>query len=73
MIHHALGVTLVLPTMPAARAVQQEASPPATPESQGIQPEALAELIRPVGEYVEGRLNLGGELLGVKNRQTFLQ
>jgi len=46
--------------------------PPATPESQGLASEALAELVTAVAGYLEKGELVGAELLVVKNRRTIL-
>ncbi|MCK5651677.1 MAG: hypothetical protein KAJ42_09885, partial [Gemmatimonadetes bacterium] len=75
MIRRLMGLTLALlfiPAPSAARVAPQEAFPAATPESQGLSAEALAELAHEVRSYLERDLIVGGELLVVKNRRTVL-
>ena len=50
----------------------QDAFPPASPESQGLDPAALAGIAAEVTNYVERDVFVGAELLIVKNRRTVL-
>jgi CubicO group peptidase (beta-lactamase class C family) len=66
-----LVTTLVLAT-PSLPAQTPRALSPATPESQGLSSEALAELAAAVARYVDEGAIVGGELLVVKNHHTVL-
>ncbi len=66
---------LLLSTLLAGTAIplaDEHPFPPATPESQGIAPEALAALVKEVEGYLDRDLTVGAELLVIKNRRTVL-
>lgn len=69
-----LGIALLLFTSPASATLQErdDAFPVATPESQGMSSEALAELVEEVSGYLERDLIVGAELLVIQNRRTVL-
>jgi CubicO group peptidase (beta-lactamase class C family) len=65
-----IPIVLVLAASFAAHA--QVAFPAATPQSQGLSPEALRELAEVVQSYVEKDYAVGAELLVIRNRRTVL-
>lgn len=75
MIAAASVLVLTFQASPAVSqaAVTDAAFPPATPESQGMSAEALAELADVVRDFLGRDMLIGGELIIIKNRHLVLQ
>jgi CubicO group peptidase (beta-lactamase class C family) len=65
-------LTVLLTTTAYAPVLAQETFPEATPESQGMSSEALAELVDVVQGYIDREMAVGAELAVIKNRHVVL-